>query len=129
MKKTKGSSPLGIRVIARAVAVMDALRQHPDGLSLGEIAKFFKNELSKTHAGKEGLVCIHPIVTVNGDTASGKWLLYMMYFYPRTAQSLFWVQGFYQMEYLRENGNWKISLMTWTERLGLPGGGPPTNLW
>jgi len=39
MKKTKGSSPLGIRVIARAVAVMDALRQHPDGLSLGEIAK------------------------------------------------------------------------------------------
>ena len=93
------------------------------------IAKFFKTELSKTHAGKEGLVCIHPIVTVNGDRASGKWLLYMMYFYPRTAQSLFWVQGFYQMEYLRENGNWKISLMTWTERLGLPGGGPPTNLW
>ena len=93
------------------------------------IEKWFKEELSKTHAGKEGDVCIHPVVSVEGDKANGKWLLYMMYFYPRTGQSLFWVQGFYNMEYIRENGKWKISLMNWTERLGLPGSGPPTGLW
>jgi hypothetical protein len=93
------------------------------------IKKWFKEELSKTHAGKEGDVCIHPIISVNGDRAKGKWLLYMMYFYPRTGQSLFWVQGFYNMEYIRERGKWEISLMNWTERLGLPGGGPPTGLW
>jgi len=53
----------------------------------------------------------------------------MMYCYPRTGQSLFWVQGFYNMEYVRENGKWKISYMNWTERMGLPGGGPPEGLW
>jgi hypothetical protein len=47
---------------------------------------------------------------VNGDKTTGKWLPYMMYFYPRTTQSLFWVQGFYNMEYVRENEEWKINL-------------------
>jgi len=93
------------------------------------IRKWFKEELSKTHAGKEGDIVVHPIINVDGDRATGKWLLYMMYFYPRTGQSLFWVQGFYNMKYVRENGKWKISLMHWRERLGLPGGGPPTGLF
>jgi ketosteroid isomerase-like protein len=93
------------------------------------IEKFFKEELAVTHAGKEGDVCIHPIITVDGDKAKGSWLLYMMYFYPRTGQSLFWVQGYYEMEYVREKGKWKIDYMSWTERLGLPGSGPPTGLW
>jgi ketosteroid isomerase-like protein len=93
------------------------------------IEKWFKEELSKTHAGKEGDICIHPIISVDGDRAKGSWLLYMMYFYPRTGQSLFWVQGFYNMEYVRERGEWKIRYMNWRERLGLPGGGPPEGLW
>jgi hypothetical protein len=93
------------------------------------IRKWFKEELSKTHAGKEGDVLVHPIIKVDGDKATGKWLLYMMYCYPRTGQSLFWVQGFYNNEYVRENGKWKISLMYWRERMGLPGGGPPTGLF
>ena len=69
-----------------------------------DIAHWFKEELSQTHAGKEGDVCIHPIITVDGDTAKGNWLLYMMYFYPRTGQSMFWVQGHYDKDYVRENG-------------------------
>ncbi len=93
------------------------------------IRKWFKEELSKTHAGKEGDVLVHPIIEVDGDWAKGKWLLYMMYCYPRTGQALFWVQGFYTMEYVRENGKWKISYMNWEERMGLPGGGPPEGLW
>ncbi|MBP1736286.1 MAG: hypothetical protein H6Q60_167 [Oscillospiraceae bacterium] len=93
------------------------------------IRGWFKNELSKTHAGKEGDILVHPEITLNGDTAHGKWLLYMNYMYPRTGQALFWVQGFYENEYIRENGEWKISLMSWTERLGLPGSGPPQGLW
>jgi len=93
------------------------------------IRRWFKEELSKTHAGKEGDFVVHPIIEVSGDKAKGRWLLYLMYMYPRTGQSLFWVQGYYRNEYVREKGRWKISLMTWTERLGLPGGGPPTGLW
>lgn len=93
------------------------------------IRRWFKEELSKTHAGKEGDVCIHPIITVEGDRAKGDFMLYMMYFYPRTGQSLFWVRGQYQNEYIRENGRWKIAVMRWSELQGLPGGGPPTGLW
>jgi hypothetical protein len=93
------------------------------------IRKWFKEELSLTHAGKEGDVCVHPIITVDGDRAKGDWILYMMYFYPRTGQSLFWVQGQYDNDYVRENGTWKIAVMRWKELLGLPGGGPPTGLW
>jgi hypothetical protein len=93
------------------------------------IRRWFKEELSITHAGKEGDVLVHPEIEVDGDTAKGKWLLYMMYCYPRTGQALFWVQGFYTMRYVREHGKWKISYMNWEERMGLPGGGPPTGLW
>ncbi len=93
------------------------------------IRKWFKEELALTHAGREGDILVHPEITIDGDKAKGKWLLYMMYAYPRTGQALFWVQGYYQNEYVRENGEWKVSLMSWTERMGLPGGGPPTGLW
>ena len=93
------------------------------------IRKLFKEENSKVHVGKEGDLVVHPIIHVDGDKATGSWLMYFMYFYPRTGQSLFWVQGFYKMEYVRENGEWKISFMSFSERLGLPGGGPPTGLF
>lgn len=93
------------------------------------ILKWFKEELSKTHFGKEGDFVVHPIITVEKDRAKGSWLLYMMYYFPRTGQSLFWVQGYYDMEYVREKGSWKIKVMRWTERIGLPGGGPPVELF
>ena len=93
------------------------------------IREWFKGELSVTHAGKEGDVCVHPIITIDGDTAKGDWILYMMYFYARTGQSMFWVQGQYDMDYVREKGRWKIAVMRWKELIGLPGGGPPTGLW
>jgi ketosteroid isomerase-like protein len=93
------------------------------------IRVWFKEELSLTHHGHEGDVCVHPIITVTGDTAKGDFILYMMYFYKRTGQSMFWVQGQYDNDYVRENGKWKISAMRWNELIGLPGGGPPTGLW
>lgn len=93
------------------------------------IRKWFNEKLSITHAGKEGDFVVHPIIELDGDKAKGSWLIYMMYCYPRTGQSLFWVQGYYSMEYVREDGEWKISLMRWEERMGLPGSGPPQGLW
>ena len=109
-------------------AKVDVYRHDPI-VGNANIRKWFKKELYKTHAGKEGDIVVHPVIKVDGDKATGQWLLYMMYCYPRTGQSLFWVQGFYDNEYVRENGKWKISLMYWRERMGLPGGGPPEGLW
>src|SRR4030042_6862079 len=34
------------------------------------IAKFFKEQLSRIHNGKEGLFMVHPRINVNGDQAS-----------------------------------------------------------
>ena len=31
-----------------------------------------------------------------------------------------WMQGYYEMEYIRENGKWKISLLKWKKRLASP---------
>ena len=93
------------------------------------IREWFKTDLSQTHAGYEGDVCVNPIITVDGDTAKGDFMLFMMYFYKRTGQSMFWVQGRYDNDYVRENGKWKIAAMRWSEVHGLPGGGPPTGLW
>jgi hypothetical protein len=89
------------------------------------IEKFFKDEIAKIHVGKEGDFEVHPIISVDGDKATGNWVMYIMYFYPRTGQSLFWVQGIYDAEYVREKGKWKFGYLKWRERLGLPGGGPP----
>lgn len=109
-------------------AVVDVF-MHPRLDGKGAIESWFKDELAKTHAGKEGDIVCHHVIDVDGDRAKGKWYLYMMYFYPRTGQSLFWVQGVYDMDYVREDGAWKIAVMRWSERIGLPGGGPPTGLW
>jgi len=92
------------------------------------IEKWFKESIAKNHVGKEGDFVVHPIISVDGDKAKGSWLLYMMYCYPRTGQSLFWVQGYYDIEYVKENGTWKFGYFKWAERMGLPGGGPPTGL-
>ena len=100
----------------------------PETKGKSTIEKFFKERISTSHVGKEGDFEVHPIISVDGDKATGNWVMYIMYFYPRTGQSLFWVQGIYDVEYIRENGQWKISLLYWRERLGLPGGGAPTGL-
>lgn len=85
------------------------------------IEKHFREEVSQAHIGKEGDVLVHPIISVDGDQAKGEWLFYMMYFHPKTYQSLFWIQGFYECEYMRENGKWKFSLFSWSPRLAPPG--------
>jgi hypothetical protein len=77
-------------------------------------------------ATPQGLV--HPVIKIDGEKAKDKWLLYLMYCYPRTGKTLLWGQGFYTLEYVTENGAWKISYMNWEERMGLPGTGPAEGL-
>jgi hypothetical protein len=92
------------------------------------LAKIFKEEISINHIGQEGLFVVHPIVTVDGDKAKGSWLLYMQFAQPRKLHyknkpdidAPNWRQGFYDMEYVRENGSWKISRLKWRCRLISP---------
>lgn len=56
---------------------------------------------------------VHPDITVNGDTASGTWLVYMLFCDPPRH----WVQGRNECEYRREGDRWKISKLKFTRTL------------
>ena len=60
-----------------------------------------------------GHMAIHPDINVNGDTAAGTWLVYMLYEEPEGA----WVQGRNEVEYRKENGRWKIRRLKFTRTL------------
>jgi ketosteroid isomerase-like protein len=89
------------------------------------IAKFFHEMLSQIHIGKEGIFMVHPVITVHGDNAKGNWLMYMMYADHRTWQSRYWIQGIYDAEYVRVDGQWKFHHLQWRPRLEPPGPPPP----
>ena len=102
------------------------------GLAKGskEREKLFKETLSQHHIGKEGNFCVHPIISVDGDKATGSWLVYLQFAQPRkmvprpsilaTDDAPDWMQGFYENEYVKENGKWKISYLKWRCRLISP---------
>lgn len=95
-----------------------------------EREKLFKGSLAKLHIGQEGEFAVHPIISVEGDKAKGSWLLYILWAQPRklipkptilaTEDAPDWQQAFYEMEYVREKGNWKISYLKIRNRLISP---------
>ena len=110
----------------------NAVIDFPQGIARGkgEIIAIFRDLVAQMHVGLEGNFVVHPIVTVDGDTAKGSWLLYIQFARPRALPSDFtsliggempdWMQGFYEMEYVRESGKWKICLLKWRRRLLSP---------
>ena len=99
------------------------------GLAKGKeaIKKLYDDEIQYVHIGEEGLIEIHPIIKVDGDKATGSWIMYVQYALPRKLDPIpsilsspdapDWLQGFHDMEYIRENGKWKISYLKWRYRL------------
>ena len=65
------------------------------------------NKLGKRTARSEGHFVIEPDITVNGDTARGTWLVYMLFSIPDVQ----WVQGRNETEYAKVKGKWKIKSM------------------
>jgi ketosteroid isomerase-like protein len=58
----------------------------------------------------EGHFVIEPDITINGDTATGTWLVYMLFSKPTVE----WVQGRNDAEYVKVGGKWKIRSMKFT---------------
>jgi hypothetical protein len=95
-----------------------------------ELNRLFKENIARTHRGLEGVFVAHPIVSVQGDSATGNWILYIQWSLPRkldpipdcltTDDAPDWMQGYYDMEYKRENGVWKIASLLWRCRLVSP---------
>jgi hypothetical protein len=94
------------------------------------IYKSLTETIGITHVGLEGNFVVHPIISVDGDTAKGGWLLYIQFARPHSLPPWYkewlgdempdWMQGYYNMEYVREDGKWKISLLHWRRRLMSP---------
>jgi len=99
------------------------------GIARGKKAVYeiFTQEIYRNHIGMEGLIAVHPNITVDGDTATGSWLLYIQYALPRRLEVKLeqlpshdapdWIQGYYDMKYIREDGKWKISYLKFRCRL------------
>ena len=73
--------------------------------------------LASRHKGTEGDLVIHPIISVNGDKAKGKWLMYMMYPISGDDQHIILIQGIYNAEYVKVNGQWKFSFLQHRPRI------------
>jgi hypothetical protein len=87
------------------------------------ISRDFRERIAQSHIGKEGILSVHPIISVEGDRAKGSWTFYHFTYHPReyadfpAEKAPDWVQGLYDMEYKRVDGKWKISLLKWRARL------------
>jgi hypothetical protein len=84
-----------------------------------EIKDLFFNHLVKympsdKGARRDGHSIGEPILTIEGDKAKGTWRLYILMSRPPLNQ---WVQGRHDCEYLKMNGDWKISKLKITRTL------------
>ena len=81
-----------------------------------EIARLFKERISKMNVGKgrDGHFVAQPVVSVQGDKASGHWLMYVMTADPTTGHALRWIQGRHDCEYVKVGGQWKFKSIKFT---------------
>lgn len=67
----------------------------------------------RSNSKSEGHLAIQPDINISGDTASGTWLIYMLFSKP----TIQWIQGINECEYRKENGEWKISKLKFSRTL------------
>jgi ketosteroid isomerase-like protein len=91
------------------------------------VSRHFRRQVASHHIGKESPFVTHPLIEVDGDTATGTWLMKIEFALPRkmnpgipetpTDDAPDWVEGFHEMEYVRVNGNWKIKSLYYRTRV------------
>jgi ketosteroid isomerase-like protein len=77
------------------------------------IAEIYLGTLAKRTERHDGHLVAQPEITVEGDRASGHWLIYMFFSEP----TIQWVQGRHDCEYVKRDGQWKISKLRFTRTL------------
>ena len=102
-------------------AVFDAYAGRVRGRE--EVGKTLTENVSRVHIGTDACFMVHPIVEVEGDKAKGGYTLFAIMAQPRKMvfrlpylpadYSPDWVIGDCHMEYVREDGKWKISSLKW----------------
>jgi ketosteroid isomerase-like protein len=79
-----------------------------------EISEVYIGILAKNRgtSRSEGHMAVEPDITVEGNTAKGTWLIYML-----SQPTIQWIQGRNECEYRKEDGKWKISKLKFTRTL------------
>jgi len=79
-----------------------------------ELSEIYIGILAKNRgtSRSEGHMAVEPDITVDGNTAKGTWLIYML-----SQPKIQWIQGRNQCEYRKEDGKWKISKLKFTRTL------------
>jgi hypothetical protein len=79
-----------------------------------EITSFFLDSVAKNLRAKGAHILIQPLITVEGDKASGYWIMEHFLNDPYGSENVSWGQGKYYCEYIRDNGKWKFSSLKFT---------------
>lgn len=75
--------------------------------------QIYLGTLAQRKERHDGHLVGQPVITIDGDTARGHWIVYMFFSVPTTE----WVQGRHDCEYVRENGEWKFSKLKFARTL------------
>lgn len=82
-----------------------------------ELSELFKVKIAKRNEKwNGGHFVTQPIISVDGDKASGYWVLYIFVFNGDTPNgpSYTWIQGRHDCEYVKVDGKWKFNYIKFT---------------
>ncbi len=81
-----------------------------------EITHLYKDLVEKSNAGqgRDAHCVLQPVITVNGNSATGYWLMYIIISDPATGKLAMLVRGRHDVEYARVDGKWKIKSLIYT---------------
>jgi len=75
-----------------------------------EIEDLFKNTFNGRILPTHGHFVTQPIISVDGETAEGYWILYLFLPEPEVK----WIQGRHDCTYVKVDGKWKFSYLKFT---------------
>jgi ketosteroid isomerase-like protein len=76
-------------------------------------SKIYLGTLAVRKERHDAHLVAQPVVTVDGDTAHGHWIVYMLFSVPQ----IDWIQGRHDCEYRKVDGVWKFSKLKFARTL------------
>lgn len=81
------------------------------------IYKLFSERIAKMNPQerpRDAHFTVMPVISVDGETAKGHWMLYIFVSDPQSHVVARYNQGRYDCEYAKIDGSWKFSKLVWT---------------
>lgn len=76
-------------------------------------SKIYLGTLAKRTSRHDGHLVGQPVISIDGNTAKGHWIVYMFFSVP----NIEWIQGRHDCEYVKVDGQWKFSKLRFARTL------------